>query len=1455
MSSLNLSNSDVGVFNNIYMLRNTGQISVYDLFALKGDITEITGLAPSTLNTLQELAAAMNNDPDFFQHVRDQLDLKRNVLDSYDKSYINNLIALYYTKIQTDTLLNLKLNSSVIDNYYTKTESNNLYTTITAWNNNNTTINSQLNLKANITDLNNYYTIIQTDNIITNYYNRNYIDDKFSQYYTSAAVDNLLDTYTYEKSYIDMNQSIVITNLGTKADKTQLDNYYNQTTTNSLLDNYYNKTSVDNKYYNITGVNSLLLNKADKLSLNDYYEKSYIDSVLPNYYQKYQVDGLLNKYYTFTTSNNLYSTKDDLNNLSITVSSNLTDIVNIKNTQLSFLQTKNDLNNLSITVSSNLTDIANIKNTQLSFLQTNSFNSTIQSYLKVNDFTSASLINITQLNALNLTQTSTISYVNNIYNNVNTNAGSISDISGTLNSVITDVNNVKITLPSFLQTNSFNTTINSFLKINDFTSSSLLNVNAFNTTLNSNLNNYTPLTIYNNTILTRLNTDNNNIIGLQNTAVSNLNNYVLTTTYNNTILTRLNTDSNNIIGLTNTTNSNIGLINNLNNTVGSLITSSTFNSNLNNYLLTSNFNSTISSYLLTNNFNNTINSYLPVNNFNNTINSYLPINNFNNTINSYLTVSSFNTTLNSNLNNYATTTAINSKSNITNPSFFGTIYNYGNITNVSSIYTNNYNTNYSSLRLVNPNIIELSISNPLTTTSNILMSLDNANGADFNCLLSCETNFSVLGSSDLQGNVSCNKILNVSGSSSLNNTTIRGIITGNSSLNISGSTLLRSNLNVSGDSTLNNLTINGTLTGATFTKSTVGLENVANTSPTDLPISTAVQSALNNITTNISNITNPSFFNNVGINTTSSDSALHIVGDRTVNPLTVGIRMGKTNQAFSSSTDSYGIELCSDSSMNGGGTVDFTYPYLSGQSYYAGRMFFENYYGYFGWNANYIPSNNELISNPQMTLSNDGILNVGNLITANNISATSNIYGSNLLVLNNITSNGTLNISGSSVLRSSLSVSGTSNFNNVILNNASTVISSLFISGATTLNSTLNVSGSTLLRGNLNISSTATLNNLTVNGTITGANFNKTLVGLGNVANTSPTDLPISTAIQSALNGKLNNIPNAFLTQEYSTLSIIHNNAIQLGIGNDPLNAQLLMYMEPTSGINLYHNLNFITAKTVFLTGGGLNINGSDTLNLNAYNGVNLWGNNNTVAYFNSVGITLANNTKILQATTGDNNLIIQNTLTGTSSLGLFTNTTVGSRITQNLNGNLNFSVNVSGTSSIPLSLYSNGVLNVNSSNSVSNKILVFNDNSISDTPSTATNFSGIGTQSSGALRYQVPTATTFHRFFCGTTQSFYITNGAGASGSDRRWKTEVEDITNALEKVKQLQGKTFIYNGCTGRQMGMIAQEVKPIVPEVVMMDEDGYHLMCYDRLVALLIESVKELEKRINILENKIS
>jgi hypothetical protein len=207
------------------MLKNTGQASIYEIFALKSDISDIIGLPPDTLNTLQELANAIGNDPNFFQYVRDQLDLNRNVVDSYDKKYINTLIEGYYTKLQIDSLLNNKLNSSIIDNYYTKTLTDNIFVKIIDWTNTNITINSQLNLKANITDLNNYYTQTTTNSILTNYYNKSFIDTKFNDYYTSADINSLLDTNYYDKVYTDLSYQIIYTNISYKADKTELDNF------------------------------------------------------------------------------------------------------------------------------------------------------------------------------------------------------------------------------------------------------------------------------------------------------------------------------------------------------------------------------------------------------------------------------------------------------------------------------------------------------------------------------------------------------------------------------------------------------------------------------------------------------------------------------------------------------------------------------------------------------------------------------------------------------------------------------------------------------------------------------------------------------------------------------------------------------------------------------------------------------------------------------------------------------------------------------------------------------------------------------------------------------------------------------------------------------------------------------------------------------------------------------
>ncbi len=97
---------------------------------------------------------------------------------------------------------------------------------------------------------------------------------------------------------------------------------------------------------------------------------------------------------------------------------------------------------------------------------------------------------------------------------------------------------------------------------------------------------------------------------------------------------------------------------------------------------------------------------------------------------------------------------------------------------------------------------------------------------------------------------------------------------------------------------------------------------------------------------------------------------------------------------------------------------------------------------------------------------------------------------------------------------------------------------------------------------------------------------------------------------------------------------------------------------------------------------------------------------------------------------------------------------------------------------------------------------------------------------------------------------------------SDARLKTHVQPIENALEKICALQGVTFYWKESDenrfpeGPQIGLIAQEVEKIVPEVVDKDEvSGYLSVQYTKLVPLLIEAIKEQQETIKRLEQKIA
>jgi ribosomal protein S4 len=85
---------------------------------------------------------------------------------------------------------------------------------------------------------------------------------------------------------------------------------------------------------------------------------------------------------------------------------------------------------------------------------------------------------------------------------------------------------------------------------------------------------------------------------------------------------------------------------------------------------------------------------------------------------------------------------------------------------------------------------------------------------------------------------------------------------------------------------------------------------------------------------------------------------------------------------------------------------------------------------------------------------------------------------------------------------------------------------------------------------------------------------------------------------------------------------------------------------------------------------------------------------------------------------------------------------------------------------------------------------------------------------------------------------------------SDIRLKDNIQTINNALDKVASIRGVTFTWKENGNASMGIIAQEVEAVAPEVIG-ETNGYKAVNYDGLIGLLIESIKDLKKEIEALK----
>lgn len=92
---------------------------------------------------------------------------------------------------------------------------------------------------------------------------------------------------------------------------------------------------------------------------------------------------------------------------------------------------------------------------------------------------------------------------------------------------------------------------------------------------------------------------------------------------------------------------------------------------------------------------------------------------------------------------------------------------------------------------------------------------------------------------------------------------------------------------------------------------------------------------------------------------------------------------------------------------------------------------------------------------------------------------------------------------------------------------------------------------------------------------------------------------------------------------------------------------------------------------------------------------------------------------------------------------------------------------------------------------------------------------------------------------------------------SDERLKDNIELIHNPIQKLKQIKGVSFDWNDQstnTGHDVGVIAQDIEKVLPELVATRDDGFKAVRYEKIVALLIEAVKEQQSQIEELKAKL-
>lgn len=400
------------------------------------------------------------------------------------------------------------------------------------------------------------------------------------------------------------------------------------------------------------------------------------------------------------------------------------------------------------------------------------------------------------------------------------------------------------------------------------------------------------------------------------------------------------------------------------------------------------------------------------------------------------------------------------------------------------------------------------------------------------------------------------------------------------------------------------------------------------------------------------------------------------------------------------------------------------------------------------------------------------------------------------------------------------------------------------------------ISTTQLVVQNINATGVSTLTNLNVvNATVTGI---ATVADFANLV----TSGNLSVAGVSTLTGRII-APHSLYVGSAVTINSNGINVTGVGTFTNSIKVGSAITANAT-GINV---VGVVTATS--FTGSGSGITGLTNSNLSGSAGIT----NANLANSTISGVSLGSNLNTLTMNTSGTGLSGSTTYNG-SGASTFTVTsnatsanTASAIVARDASGNFTagtITASLNGTASNANtldSIDSTSFLRSDAADQKTSGNLRFNDNiqlnfGSGDDAEMFCDGSNLylDLNSSGVTSWIVRDGTTSRFTFARSTGTFTATGDINSS-SDMRLKTNIKTLTNSLEKVLSMRGVEYDRIDLGGKhQIGVIAQEIEKIAPDLVSEDENGFKSVSYGNITALLIEAVKELSAKVKELESKI-